>query len=58
MYEGLVMKNEFENALYNYTICVFQKMDPNRVRDLFQKFNLLEGINKDGQFLINKAETF
>lgn len=34
-------------------VCVFQKLDLNRIKDLFLKFELLEGITKDGQFLIN-----
>ena len=57
MYENLAMRNEFQKSLHNYAICVFQKLDLNRIKDLLIKFNLLEGITKEGHFFVNKEET-
>ena len=57
MYENLGMKNEFQKCLHNYAVCVFQKLDLNRIKDLLLRFNLLEGMTKDGHFFINKEET-
>ena len=51
------MRNEFLKALHNFTICVFQKLDLNRIKDLFMRFNLLEGVSRDGVFQINKDLT-
>ena len=51
------MRNEFLKALHNYSVCVFQKLDLNRIKDLLMRFNLLEGITKEGVFQINKDQT-
>lgn len=37
---------------------VLQKMNLNKIKVLFQKFNLLEGVTKDGDFVMNKEDTF
>ncbi len=53
IYENLNLKNEFINALRNYTIMAFQSGDFNKINDLFMKYSFIEGFYKKNKFLVN-----
>ena len=43
LFEGLGMKVEFQQTLRTYTICVFQTMKIEAIKDLLVRYGLLEG---------------
>lgn len=58
MYENLELKNEFMDAIRNYSILVFLKGDLNKIKDLFMRFSMLDITQKENQApQINQLES-
>jgi len=59
MYENLDLRNEFIDALRNYTILIFNQGDLNKIKDLFLRYSLLDVTNRlDGEdVIINGQES-
>ena len=59
MYQSLELRNEFINALRNYTLMIFEAADLNKIKDLLVKYSLINAIQPDGQskFYINQADS-
>ena len=57
LFEGLCMKVEFLKTLRTYTVCVFQTMKIEAIKELLARYGLLEGSQRGVVFVVNKSDS-